>query len=54
MGRLLGPLHRATQAAVITIKIKLRYLKSREHIHEKNMGHTAVSATQASSVTLKI
>ena len=34
------------------IKIKLRSFKSSEHINEKGMGHTAVSATQASSVTL--
>ena len=34
------------------IKIKLRSFKSSEHINEKGMGHTAVSATLASSVTL--
>ena len=31
---------------------KLRSFKKREHIHKKEVGHTAVSAIKASSVTL--
>ena len=33
-------------------KLKLRSFKSSEHINEIGVGHTAVSAAQASSVTL--
>ena len=35
-------------------KLKLSSFKNSELINEKVVGHTAVSATQASSVTLKI
>ena len=54
-GRLSRPPHVTTPAAVITDKIKkFRLFKSKENIHkkEKKMGHTAVSAIKASSVTL--
>ena len=30
---------------IVQIKIKLRFLKSSEHIKEKGIAHTAVSAT---------
>ena len=51
-GDILGPPHGRTPAAIIANKIKLRSFKSSKHINEKSVGQTAVSATQASSVTL--
>ena len=51
-GDFLGPPHGTTPAAVISNKIKLKSSKRSEHINEKGVGHTAVSATQVSSVTL--
>ena len=54
-GDFLRPPHGTTPAAeMANKKIKLRSFKSSEHINEKKMGHTAVSASQASSVTLQI
>ena len=44
-GDFLRPPHGTTPAVVITNKYKLRSLKSSEHINEKGVGHTAVSAT---------
>ena len=44
-GDFLGPAHGTTPAVVIANKMKPRSFKSSEHINEKEMGHTAVSAT---------
>ena len=44
-GDFLGPPHGTTPAAEIANTIKVRSFKSSEHINEKGMGHTAVSAT---------
>ena len=54
-GNFLGPPHDTTPAAVIANKNKTDPLRAANiYINEKGVGHTAVSATQASSVTLWI
>ena len=54
-GDILGPPHGITPAAVIANKNKTEILDPLRAVNilmRKWMGHTAVSATQASSVTL--
>ena len=53
-GYFLGPPHSTTPAAVIANKNKTDPLRAVSIFVRKVMGHTAVSAIQASSVTLKI
>ena len=50
----LGPPHGTTSAAVIANKMKLSSLRAVSILMRKRMDHTAVSATQASSMTLQI
>ena len=40
-------------ALVDKIKLKLKSFKSIEHINEIGIGHTAILATEASSLTFK-
>ena len=53
-GDCLGPPHGTVPAAVIANKNKTDPLRAVSISMRKRMGHTAVSATQALSVTLKI